>query len=105
MSETFELENEDCALVIKKDMTTELVIPKFGDNADITWQENQNMFVAIAIAASMDNPEFMAIVSKRLDEIMAQAGNDKSESCGTEAAPGCGSCCGCGTKEEPTDED
>jgi len=102
MSEDFKLENEDCALIIKKDMTTEVVIPKFRDNEDITWEENQNMFVVIAIAASMDNPEFTAIVTKKLDEIMSQA---KSEDCGGEAAPSCGSCCGCGPKDETVDED
>jgi hypothetical protein len=103
MSEqTITLGEKDCAMIFKQDMSSELIIPKFADEEPITWEENQNMFLAIAISAAMSDADFRAVISKKIGEIMEKShpetaacdpgdGSDKDCSAG---------CCGCGPKKE-----
>lgn len=90
---TFDLEANDAALIFKEDMSIEIVLPKIDDDEKIDVEKNQNMFVAIAIAASADNPMFRHVISNKMDEMLN----------GPQA--GCGGCSGCGVHSEEPEED
>ena len=79
----FELEAEDCVIVFKKDMTTELILPEIADDESIDFKVNQNVFVAMAISASMNDAGFRKIVGEKLDEMfkMVESSNEKVPSC------------------------
>jgi len=89
---TFELEGKDCAIIIKENMSTEVIIPKLAEDQNVTWEDNQNMFITIAISASMGQADFREVITKKLDEIMAQA--VPATRCGTEETGCPGSCPG-----------
>ncbi len=91
---TFDLEAEDCAIIFKKDMSSELVLPAISDDETVDFEENQNVFVAMAISASLNDPKFREIVGAKLDEMFAEV------EASTEEVPSCdpsdcgGTCCG-----------
>jgi hypothetical protein len=89
---TFDLEANEAALIFKEDLSIEIVLPSVGDDEKVDVDKNQNIFVAIAIAASADNPMFRHVISNKMDEMLN----------GPQA--GCGGCCGCDTKEPEEDD-
>jgi len=91
--ETFELDANDAAIIIKQDMSTEIVIPKMDDADSINFEENQNIFITLAISGAMGDDDFRAIISAKLDEMFAQV--DETASCDPNE-PGCPGCQGCG---------
>jgi len=95
--ETFELGLNDAAIIIKQDMSTEIVIPKMEDEDSITFEENQNVFVALAISAAMSDDNFRAVISAKLDEMFTKVEEDGG--CDTDSPDGpiCPTGCqGCG---------
>jgi len=91
--ETFELGANDAAIIIKQDMSTEIVIPKMEDEDNITFEENQNVFITLAISAAMSDDDFRALISAKLDEMFTKT--DEDASCDPND-PGCPGCQGCG---------
>ena len=91
---TFDLDAEDCAIIFKKDMSSELVLPEIKEDETVDFNENQNVFVAMAISASLNDPAFREIVGKRLDEMFAQveASTEEVPPCDPSGCPG--GCCG-----------
>ena len=89
---TFELGDNDAAIIFKHDMTTEIILPSMGDDDTVDFEKNQNMFVAIAISGSMSDENFRKIISDKLDVMFTKV---EEESCDTEA-PSCDGCKGCG---------
>lgn len=84
---TFELDVKDCALILKSDMEVEIVLPKFSDEEVIDYENNQNVFVSMAIASLFDDEGFRNMVGERIDEMMNQF--VEGECCGGECGPGC----------------
>jgi hypothetical protein len=108
-NDNYELAEEDAALVIKPDMTTELVIPKMDDDAAIKFEENQNVFICLAIGACMSDPDFRKIIQAKLSCMFetVEPGDgsvtDQEDPGGTSGStddeqedPSCGGCKGCG---------
>jgi len=98
----FELDDDDAAIVFKKDMSTELYIPHAGeDDAQVSFEEDQNIFVAIAIMAATNDKEFRELITRKMDEIFSKVDPAEDE----EGCPpsNCDSCCGCGPEETPED--
>ena len=98
MNKKFELEDADAAIIIKPDMTTELVIPKMDDDAEIKFDENQNIFITLAIGACMGDDDFRKLIQVKLDSMFENiepvAADDSCDP--DEEGPGCGGCKGCG---------
>jgi len=92
---TFELEDNDAAIIIKADMSTEVVLPKMGDDENISFEEHQNVFITLAISGSMGDADFRKIIQNKLDEMFTKTADE----CGDES-PCCpsdgGGCQGCG---------
>lgn len=96
----FELEDGDAAVIIKADMTTELVIPKMDDDDEINFGENQNIFITLAIGACMADDDFREIIQAKLNTMFetvepAPTEPDDAPECDTDG-PSCGGCQGCG---------
>ncbi len=97
--ETIEIGMNDAAIIIKQDMSTEIIIPKMEDEDNITFEENQNVFITLAISAAMSDDNFRALISAKLDEMFTKVEEDGS--CDTDSpdspdSPDCGGCQGCG---------
>lgn len=78
--QTFDLGDKDCALIIKQDMVTEMVLPIFEPDVLVSWEENQNMFLTIAIRAVMDQDDFRKIIADKIEEIMTGMSPDEDPS-------------------------
>jgi hypothetical protein len=103
--QTFSMGSKDCAIIIKEDMSSEMIIPKFADDEHVGWEEHQNLFITVAISSSMGEPDFREVITKKLDEMMTM--NSKAEGGSGDCTPtdggidGCtGGCCGCGSTVE-----
>lgn len=83
---TFDLGAGEAALIFKEDMSVDVILPKMDDTETVDMENNQNMFVAMAIAASTDNPMFRHVISNKLDEMLNPE----------DTGAGCGGCGGCG---------
>ena len=91
---SFDLDANDCAIIFKEDMTTELILPKISDDETVEFETNQNIFVAMAISASMNDDAFRELVSQKLDEMLSyvEPSTEEVSSCDPS---GCGTgCCG-----------
>jgi len=108
---TFKLDDRDAAIVIKHDMTTEVIIPKLDDAEHVTFEDNQNIFITLAISGAMSDQNFRDVISAKLDEMFTKAEEDgvggsggesesedesESECDADQEDPGCGGCKGCG---------
>lgn len=97
---TPELDKGDCALIIKQDMTMELIIPDFDDNETVDWDKNQNVFVGMAISSSMSDEKFREYIKEKIDAIFKTADSlKKDDTPEAEFEPvsesPCGTCPGC----------
>ena len=91
---TFELGDSDAAIIFKQDMSTEIVLPEMANDEAISFEEHQNMFVAIAISGSMGDDDFRKVISAKLDTMFKKTEEDAG-SCDTDDS-GCPGCKGCG---------
>jgi hypothetical protein len=66
-STNFDLEATSAAIIFNKDMSTELVLPKMSDEEVVDFEENQNLFIAMAIASLLDDAGFRNYVSMKLE--------------------------------------
>ena len=94
---TFELGANDAAIIFKQDMSTEIMLPKMGDEETIDFDTHQNMFIAIAISGAMADDDFRKIIGAKLDTIFTAA-KEEGATCDVsdDQDPGCGGCQGCG---------
>ena len=90
---TFDLDKKEAALIFHQDLSVELVLPKMDDSEEVHFDENQNIFVAMAIASLTDHPAMRQLVGAKLGQMMGMA----EEGCG-------GGCGGCKTPPEVGDE-
>lgn len=96
----FRLDADDAVIVFKKDMSTEIYVPNVGDeNAQVNFEEHQHIFVAIAIMAMTNDPDFRELVSRKMDTLFTQ---ENAEPCAPSSCGGCGGGCG---PDEKTEED
>jgi len=73
---SFELGEEDAAIIFRKDMSVEMVLPNLPEDIEIDYDEYQNFYVTIAIMSSLDNPEFRQVIGKKIDEILIDAAEE-----------------------------
>jgi hypothetical protein len=101
---TFKLDDRDAAIIIKHDMSTEVIIPKLDDAEHVTFEDNQNIFITLAISGAMSDDNFREVISAKLDEMFTKAEEDgvggfdapdDTPDCDTDD-PSCGGCQGCG---------
>ncbi len=71
----FNLEADEAAIVFHKDMSTELILPKITDDETVDFEEYQNIFIAMAISASMSDPKFRELVGEKLNEMFKVVGS------------------------------
>lgn len=91
-NDEFKLDALDAAIVITKDMSVNMYLPKISDEETVNVDDNQNVFVIMAMMMSLDDPEFREWISKKIDMILAA-----SDAMCTPPEGGCdGGCCGCG---------
>ena len=88
----FELAADEAALIFKKDMSIEIVIPNMKDEETVDFEENQNMFVAMAIAASSDSPLFRQVIGEKLEEMLGGSGGVEDPHDGGVDCDGCQGC-------------
>lgn len=107
---TFNLDDKDAAIIIKHDMTTEVIIPKLEDSEHVAFEDNQNIFITLAISGAMGDDNFKELISAKLDEMFKKAEEDGHGSVTDQEDPGgtsgladdeqegpsCGGCKGCG---------
>lgn len=93
--ETIKIGMNDAAIIIKQDMSTEIIIPKMDDEDSINFEENQNIFITLAISAAMGDEDFRAIISAKLGTMFETLEPVEPDDCDTDG-PSCGGCQGCG---------
>jgi hypothetical protein len=81
----FKLDADDAALIFKKDLSTEMYLPNFDSEEVVDFDENQNVYVAIAISLALNDEDFRSIIGNKINTIL-QASEVSSE----------GGCSGCG---------
>lgn len=69
----FKLGDDDAAIVFKDDMSVEMFLPNWADDINIDIEKHQNFYVTVAIMASLDDPAFRAVISKKIEAIMEAA--------------------------------
>jgi hypothetical protein len=113
-STTFDLGPNEAALIFKQDMSIEMVLPKLEDDEEVNFDDNQNIFVAMAIGSLTDNPNFRQLVGGKLNEILGMAGGCSGSGCsGCNSKPKDHDCDGtgpkdgscCGEKDEESDDE
>jgi hypothetical protein len=96
--QTFELGDNDCAIVIKQDMSVEMVLPKMADEDRIDGREHQNVYITMAITASMADKPFKEVINAKLDEMFKTLSKEEAETAAVVPTCACGSestCEGC----------
>ena len=76
INEDLGLGPEDAAIVFRKDMSVEMILPNLPDDIEIDYEEYQNFYVTIAIMSSLDDPEFRRVIGKKIDEILTDAAEE-----------------------------
>ena len=72
-SKEFELGNEDAAIIFRKGEGIELILPKMTDKDVVDVVENNNIFVAMSIAASMKEKPFTDLIARKIDSMLRMA--------------------------------
>ena len=98
-STEFNLDATSAALIFNQDMSTELVLPKIEDTETVDFEENQNLFIAMAIASLLDDQGFRNYVAAKLETMFETMDDIKSS-----AEGGC-SGCACTEDSKPCCED
>ena len=69
----FKLEDNDCAIVLKEDGSTEILVPNYEDEeAEIS----DNMLLAIGIVNLIPKPEFQELISETITEVLSEISNE-----------------------------
>ena len=86
-NDKFKLEDDDVAIIIKKDMTFELVLPNIDENKGLSPNDQQNIFVGVTIVSSLNDEDFRTMIATKMDRIFPP----------TDPPAGCsgGDCGGC----------
>ena len=69
----FQLGDMDAAIIFKQDMTTELILPNMSSEDVIDQKENPNLFLVLAISASLQDEEFSKLIYENLNKQMSEA--------------------------------
>jgi len=70
---TFDLEDTSAAIIFHKDMSTELMLPKMSDEETVAFDDNQNIFIAMAIVSLLDDEGFRKYVGDKLEIMLETA--------------------------------
>ena len=97
---TFELGDNDAAIIFKQDMSTEIMLPNMGDDETIDFEKHQNIFVAIAISGSMGDDDFRKVIGAKLDTMFNKADEMKAADEDTSSVCPSSGCAGCDVKHE-----
>jgi len=93
--EIFELDPEDAAIIMKKDLSFEIILPKMEDDTIIDSDEHKNILAMMALGSLFKEPEFTKQINERIATMLAamEAMEDEDSPCG--GCPGGGDCnCG-----------
>lgn len=69
----FDLDADSAAIIFHKDMSTELILPKMEDNEDVSFDEHRNIFMAIAVAALLDDEDFRKLAQSKIETMFETA--------------------------------
>lgn len=102
----FKLDDTDTALVIKQDMTTEMYLPKLDDNDAVSTEDNQNVYITMAIMLAMNDDDFRALIQKKINIIFQSLDTEEADNVDPDPSPcpGCPGCAGSYTPETPEEE-
>jgi len=65
--QTFELKDEDCAIILKEDGSTEVILPNYEDGEA---EVSDNMLIAVGIVTLLPKPEFQELLSATMAEAL-----------------------------------
>ena len=91
---TFDLNATSAAIIINQDMSMEIILPKLDDGEKVDLVENQNIFIAMAIASLADSEEFRKLVSARVDTMLEAASALNEDEENNPPITPCGGCPG-----------
>ena len=94
---TLDIPKDSAVLILNNDMSTRIALPAMKDGDTVDFDKNKNVFVAIAIAALLEDDEFKKLIETKLDTMIGGLDGD----CGSES--NCGGCCGCDVQKKPED--
>ena len=91
---TFDLEATSAAIIFNQDMGVELILPKMSEEDVVSIDDNQNIFVAMAIVTLADDPKFREFVSMRMKTMLDTAEALAEDEKNNPPITPCGSCSG-----------
>ena len=77
MSTDMNIDDYDSALLFNEDGTVDVSIRKLADEDEVS--EGTLRAVAISFLLANNDPEFMEIVNRKIDELLADAVNSETE--------------------------
>ena len=77
MSTDMNIDDYDSALLFNEDGTVDVSIRKLADEDEVS--EGTLRAVAISFLLANNDPEFMEIVNRKIDELLADAANSETE--------------------------
>jgi len=63
--QTFELEDKDCAIILKEDDSINIILPKYEDENELV---GNNALLAVGIAAIIPKPELQELITKTMND-------------------------------------
>jgi len=63
--QTFELEDKDCAIILKEDDSINIILPKYEDENGLV---GNNALLAVGIAAIIPKPELQELITKTMND-------------------------------------
>ena len=88
---TFTLEDDACAIIIKKDMSTEMMLPNMKDDETIEFEDHVNIYVTMAITTGLNDGRLRDPITAIMDEMfkkmddIAEEDNVPTCACGPES--------------------
>jgi len=78
---TFTLEDDACAIIIKKDMSTEMMLPNMSDDAVIEFEDHINIYVTMAIATGLSDGRLKGSITEIMDSMFKKMDEAEQPSC------------------------
>ena len=72
--EKFELKDKDCAIILKEDGSTEIILPNYEDGET---EVSDNMILAVGIITLLPKPEFQELLSATMDEALFEMNEEE----------------------------
>jgi len=64
--QTFELEDKDCAIILKEDSSVEILVPKYEDENE---EVGNNVILAVGIVTLIPKPELQKLITKTMNDV------------------------------------